>query len=52
MTEIQVIEEVAKFRKLKLLVFTGEDSIGRGERYFNINNIIESEKLAAMAVCL
>lgn len=48
-----VTEEAAKFRKLELPIFIGEDPtrwVFQVERYFNINDIIESEKLAATAL--
>ena len=42
-------------RKLKMLIFEGEDAYGwvyREERYFAINGLSEGEKLMAAALCL
>lgn len=44
-----------RFRRLELLVFSGEDSTGwmfKAERYFCINGLEEEEKLEATMVCM
>ena len=44
-----------RVRKLKMLIFEGEDAYGwvyRVERYFAINGLSEGEKLMAAALCL
>lgn len=54
-TIARIEKESSKFRKLELLVFNGEGSLGwffRVERYFHINSIDEAEKLEAVVGCL
>jgi len=48
-------QEPNRFRKLELPLFSGDDPgswLFRIERYFNVNRILEEEKLDAVAVCL